>query len=69
LIDEKLKKGLLWKGIFRKKSKFMHRAFISIEELNIDVLVLSYKLMNRALDGDTVYIELLPVYSWIELAD
>ena len=49
--------------------KFRHRAYVSITELNIDVLVESYRLMNRALDGDTVLIELLPVHSWIEMGD
>ena len=49
--------------------KFRHRAYVSIRELNIDVLIESYRLMNRALDGDTVLIQLLPVHSWIEMSD
>ena len=49
--------------------KFRHRAYVSIAELNIDVLVESYRMMNRALDGDTVIIELLPVHSWVEMSD
>jgi hypothetical protein len=49
--------------------KFRHRAYVSIPELNMDVLVESYRMMNRALDGDTVLIELLPVHSWIEMSD
>jgi exoribonuclease R len=40
--------------------KFRHRAYVLVE---------SYRLMNRALDGDTVLIELLPVHSWIEMGD
>jgi len=49
--------------------KFRHRAYVSVQELNVDVLVEGYKLMNRALDGDTVLIELLPVHQWIEMSD
>ena len=49
--------------------KFRHRAYVSIAELKIDVLVESYRMMNRAIDGDTVLIELLPVHSWIEMGD
>lgn len=36
--------------------KFRHRAYVSIGELNVDVLIESYRLINRALDGDTVLI-------------
>lgn len=68
LIEEKLKKGLLWKGQLRTP-RFRHRAFVSINELDIDVLVEGQKLMNRAFDGDSVIIELLPVHSWIENTD
>lgn len=69
IIEENLKTGKLWKGLVRMNPKFRHRAYISVTELNIDVLIESYRLMNRALDGDTVLIELLPVHSWIEMND
>lgn len=68
-IEEKQKEGKLWKGLVRINPKFRHRAYISVAELNIDVLIESYRLMNRALDGDTVLIELLPVHSWVEMSD
>jgi hypothetical protein len=56
--------GVLWRGVVRTNPKFRHRAYVSIKELNIDVLIESYRLMNRAIDGDTVLIELLPVHLW-----
>ena len=68
-IDEMRVGGQLWKGVVRMNPKFRHRAYVSISELNIDVLIESYRLMNRALDGDTVLIHLLPVHSWIEMSD
>ena len=68
-IDEMLAGGQLWKGVVRMNPKFRHRAYVSINELNVDVLIESYRLMNRALDGDTVLIQLLPVHSWTEMSD
>jgi len=38
LIEEKFKKGLLWKGQLRTP-RFRHRAFVSIDDLKIDILV------------------------------
>lgn len=68
-IEEKLAGGLLWKGVVRMNPRFRHRAYVSISELNIDVLIESYRLINRALDGDTVLLQLLPVHSWTEMSD
>ena len=49
--------------------KFRYRAYVSIQELNIDILVEGYKLMNRTMDGDQVLIEMMPVHQWIEMSD
>ena len=49
--------------------KFRYRAYVSIQELNIDILVEGYKLMNRAMDGDNVLIEMMPVHQWIEMSE
>jgi hypothetical protein len=49
--------------------KFRYRAYVSIQELNIDILVEGYKLMNRTMDGDNVLIEMMPVHQWIEMSD
>jgi exoribonuclease R len=69
MIDSKLQSGHLWKGVVRMNPKFRNRAYVSIPELDVDVLLENYRMMNRALDGDTVLIELLPVHSWIEMGD
>ena len=37
------------------------RAYVTIDELNIDIVVEGFKNMNRAMDGDVVIVELLPV--------
>lgn len=41
-----------------------HRAFVQVPELNLDVMIDGQTLMNRALDGDTVFIQLDPVQKW-----
>ena len=64
-----LEKGIYFKGVVRMNPKFRHRAYVSIPELDIDVLVEGYKLMNRSMDGDTVLIEMMPVHSWIEMSE
>mmetsp|Transcript_19524 Transcript_19524/g.30006 ORF Transcript_19524/g.30006 Transcript_19524/m.30006 type:complete len:142 (+) Transcript_19524:2376-2801(+) len=68
-VEEKLAKGLLWKGKLKTNPRFKHRAFVSIDELKVDVLISQYRLVNRAVDGDTVLIELMPAPTWVELAD
>ena len=69
MIDEKMKSGKYFKGIIRMNPKFRYRAYVSIQELNIDILVEGYKLMNRTMDGDQVLIEMMPVHQWIEMSD
>ena len=69
LIDEKMNSGKYFKGIIRMNPKFRYRAYVSIQELNIDILVEGYKLMNRTMDGDNVLIEMMPVHQWIEMSD
>jgi len=39
---------------------------VSVPELNVDVMIKGFRLMNRAMDGDTVFIELDPVQLWLE---
>ena len=69
VINEKIKSGKYFKGVIRMNPKFRYRAYVSIQELNIDILVEGYKLMNRAMDGDNVLIEMMPVHQWIEMTD
>jgi hypothetical protein len=64
-----MKSGKYFKGVIRMNPKFRYRAYVSIQELNIDILVEGYKLMNRTMDGDQVLIEMMPVHQWIEMSD
>lgn len=68
-IEQGLSSGKYFKGVIRMNPRFRYRAYVSIAELDVDVLIDSYKLINRALDGDTVLIEMLPVQQWIEMSD
>ena len=68
-ISKGLEKGIYYKGVVRMNPKFRHRAYVSIPELDVDVLVEGYKLMNRSMDGDSVLIEMMPVHSWIEMSE
>lgn len=48
-------------GTFKLNPKFRNRAFVQLQELNLDVLIDNTTQMNRAMDGDTVLIQLDPV--------
>ena len=69
LIEKNLEKGLFFKGVVRTNPRFKQRAYVSIPELNMDVVVKGFRLMNRAMDGDTVLVELDPVQHWLEMGD
>lgn len=40
------------------------RAFVTVNDINVDVMVDSLIHQNRALDGDTVIVELLEPFKW-----
>ena len=40
------------------------RAYVTIEDINIDVMIDGLYLQNCALNGDRVLIEMLPVTKW-----
>ena len=60
---------MFFRGIVKTNPRFRQRAFVSVPELNVDVLIKGFRVMNRAMDGDTVIIELDAVQTWLELAD
>ena len=71
-LDSKLKSpnSRFFLGVLRTNSRLRQvRAYITVNGLNLDVLVEGYKNMNRAMDGDTVMIEMSPVSMWIELGE
>ena len=57
---------MFFRGIVKTNPRFRQRAFVSVPELNVDVMIKGFRLMNRAMDGDTVFIELDPVQLWLE---
>lgn len=66
-IDKNLAKGEFFKGVIKMNSNFRHRAYVSVKELKVDVLVDGHRNMNRALDGDEVAVWLERTKFWKEL--
>jgi hypothetical protein len=66
LIENQLKTGELFKGIFKINPKFRNRAFVQVPELKLDVFIEDQIKMNRALDGDVVLIKLDKSQTWKE---
>lgn len=64
LIDS-LEKGVYWKGVV-VCTKTRGRGFVSIPELDVDVMIKNFNHLNRAMDGDTVIIKILPPHHWSE---
>lgn len=61
LTDEKemsrrLEEGLLFQGTIRFNPKFRSRAFLTVDELKVDVMIEVQSKMNRSMDGDTVLV-------------
>ena len=61
--------GQIWRGVIKINHRMKHRAFVQIKELDIDVMIEGQQCMNRAFDGDTVLIELLPIPQWVDIND
>jgi len=66
-IDKSLAKGEYFKGVIKMNANFRHRAFVSVNELKIDLLIDGQRNMNRALDGDEVVVWLEKIKFWKEL--
>ena len=62
LIQSKLDSGVFVEGTVRTNPKFKHRAFVSCPGLDADILIKGFTQMNRAMNGDTVLVELTPVH-------
>lgn len=60
-IKAKLAQGHLFQGIIRFNPKFRQRAFLTVDDLKVDIMIEGQTKMNRALDGDTVLVQLDPV--------
>lgn len=70
-VQEEIKKGIaegrLFEGNIRVNPNNRNRAFISIEGIKLDVMIDGVGSQNRALDGDTVVIQLLDPSRWPSL--
>jgi len=56
--------GKYLKGMFRVNAYFPKTAYATAEGLLNDIRIDDYKNQNRALHGDTVVLELLPIDTW-----
>jgi exoribonuclease R len=56
---EKLKQGVLYKGVIRISKRNRSDAYVTSEGLDADILISGQRDRNRALDGDTVVVELM----------
>jgi len=67
-IKKGLESGTLFQGILRVNQMNRKRAFVSVDDIKIDVMLEGLNSQNRALDGDTVVIELFEPYRWSSFA-
>jgi DIS3-like exonuclease 2 len=57
-------KGYYFEGVIRMNQMNRKKAFVNVKGLKMDVMIDGLMCQNRALDGDTVIIELLPPIRW-----
>ena len=63
-IKKGIDEGVLFEGFMRINPNNRNRAFVSVEGVNIDVMIDGLGAQNRALDGDTVIVQLLNPARW-----
>ena len=56
---------MLFEGVFRVNQNNRKRAFVSVNDFIVDVMIDDLMSQNRALDGDTVIISLLDPLYWV----
>jgi len=61
-----LERGIYWEGVFKANLNNRNRAFVSVQGLNVDIMLDSLYYQNRALDGDKVVLRLLNPAKWPE---
>lgn len=67
LLKEGLEKGVFFKGSLRTNPLYVHRGFITLEGgIDVDFMVRGFNHLNRAIDGDTVIVQLFPPNQWPE---
>jgi len=65
-VEAKITKDGLIKGVVKASSKNPRLVFISVPELDVDIMVDGPRAINRAMDGDTVLVKLDPASRWRE---
>lgn len=65
-IEEGVEKGHFFEGILRSVANNRRRAFVYVNGIKVDIMIDNLLSQNRALDGDTVLIEILPPSRWAE---
>ncbi|GAN05030.1 RNB-domain-containing protein [Mucor ambiguus] len=63
ICQEKVEKGLLYKGVLRINKRSRSDAYVTCDNLDSDIFINGQHDRNRALDGDTVVVELLDLES------
>ncbi|CAO3651245.1 unnamed protein product [Mucor fragilis] len=63
ICHEKVDKGLLYKGVLRINKRNRSDAYVTCDNLDSDIFINGQHDRNRALDGDTVIVELLDLES------
>jgi hypothetical protein len=54
-----LENGTLFEGVLRVNQNNRKRAFVTVKDIQVDLMIDGAKEQNRAFDGDTVVVELL----------
>jgi hypothetical protein len=67
--QEGLDQGIYFKGAVRTNPKFPNRAFVTVDGLNVDVVIKGFIHLNRSMHGDTVLLQLFPAHQWPGLAN
>lgn len=67
-VEDEIKKGLgngqFFEGLFRVNQNNRNRGFVTIDGMTVDVMIDGLGPQNRALDGDTVIVQLLAPTRW-----
>lgn len=59
-----MEKGKMFEGILRMAQHNQRKGYVNVNGLTVDVLIDGCDKLNRAMDGDTVVVELLPMNKW-----
>ncbi|GMF44123.1 unnamed protein product [Phytophthora lilii] len=69
VVTHELKTGSLLQGKLRINSLYLDQAYITVEDVHLDVLVQGNRNLNRAMNGDLVAVRLCAIAEWKPLDD